>query len=258
METETILLDQAAGILTITLNQPEILNALDLPHWHALARAFERARDDRSIRALVITGAGRAFSAGADMRSMRDRSAAEQTTRLELIGRAVQLLAELPKPTIAAVNGVAAGIGASLALACDLVVAAEGAGFVFSWIKLGLAADGGGSWLLTRLVGPRRAKELIMTARRLSAAEALAWGVVNQVVADGLALERALTLARELSAFSPHALRHDKALIEAVGGTTLESQLAAERQAQAECVETEEFRAAVAAFLEQRSAKARE
>src|SRR5262249_49271473 len=153
--------DQAAGILTITLNQPEILNALDLSQWQALARSFERACDDISIRALVITGAGRAFSAGADVRAMRARSAAEQTTRLELIGHAVRLLAELPKPTIAAVNGVAAGIGASLALACDLVVAAEGASFTFSWIKLGLAADGGGSWLLTRLVGPRRAKELI-------------------------------------------------------------------------------------------------
>jgi 2-(1,2-epoxy-1,2-dihydrophenyl)acetyl-CoA isomerase len=258
METETILLDQAAGILTITLNQPEILNALDLPQWQALARACERARDDRSIRALVITGAGRAFSAGADVRAMRARGAAEQTARLELIGRTIQLLTELPKPTIAAVNGVAAGIAASLALACDLAIAAEGASFTFSWIKLGLAADGGGSWLLTRLIGPRRAKELIMTARRLGAAEALAWGVVNEVVADGQALQRALDLARELSAFSPHALGHDKALIDAADRAALEAQLAAERRAQAECVETEEFRAAVAAFLEKRSAKTRE
>ena len=258
METPTILLDQTAGILTITLNQPEILNALDVPEWQALTRAFERARDDRSIRVLVITGAGRAFSAGADVRGMRARSAAEQTARLELIGGAVRLLAELPKPTIAAVNGVAAGIGTSLALACDLAVAAEGASFTFSWIKLGLVADGGGSWLLTRLVGPRRAKELIMTARRLDAAEALAWGLVNEVVADGQALERALALARDLSAFSPHALRHDKALIDTAATAPIEAQLAAECRAQAECVETEEFRAAVAAFLEKRSAKARE
>jgi 2-(1,2-epoxy-1,2-dihydrophenyl)acetyl-CoA isomerase len=255
METRTILLDQAAGILTITLNQPEILNALDLPQWQALARAFERGCQDASIRALVVTGAGRAFSAGADIRAMRDRDAAEQSARLELIGRAVQLLAELPKPTIAAVNGVAAGVSASFALACDLAVAAEGASFTFSWIKLGLAADGGGSWLLTRLVGPRRAKELIMTARRLSAAEALTWGLVNEVVADGQALERALALARELCAFSPHALRHDKALIDAAAGAAFEAQLAAERRAQAECVETEEFREAVAAFLNKKRSK---
>jgi 2-(1,2-epoxy-1,2-dihydrophenyl)acetyl-CoA isomerase len=258
MQTETILLDQAAGILTITLNQPEILNALDLLEWQTLAHAFERARDDRSIRALVITGAGRAFSAGADVRAMRTRSAAEQTARLELIGHAVQLLAELPKPTIAAVNGVAAGISTSLALASDLVIAAESTSFVFSWIKLGLVADGGGSSLLTRLVGPRRAKELIMTARRLSAAEALAWGMVNEVVADGQALQRALALACDLSAFSPHALGLNKALIDAAAGATLEIQLAAERRAQAECVETEEFRTAVAAFLDRRSAKTRE
>ena len=258
METETILLDQAAGIFTITLNQPEILNALDLPEWQALARAFERARDDSAIRALVITGAGRAFSSGADVRAMRARSAHEQTTRLELIGSAVRLLAELPKPTIAAVNGVAAGISTSLALACDLAVAAEGASFAFSWVKLGLAADGGASWLLTRLAGPRRAKELIMTARRLSAAQALDWGLVNEVVADGQALARALDLARDLSGFSPHALRHDKALIDMAAGATLETQLIAERQAQAECVETEEFRTAVEAFLEKRSARARE
>jgi 2-(1,2-epoxy-1,2-dihydrophenyl)acetyl-CoA isomerase len=256
METETILLDQAAAILTITLNQPEILNALDLPQWQALGRAFERARDDASIRALVITGAGRAFSAGADVRAMRERSAAEQTRRLEQIGHVVRLLTALPKPTIAAINGVAAGVSASLALACDLAVAAESASFVFSWIKLGLVADGGGSWLLARLIGPRRAKELLMTARRLSAAEALAWGLVNEVVADGQALERALAMARNLSAYSPLALQHNKMLIDAAVASTLDQQLAAEHQAQAECVETAEFRAAVAAFLEQRSAKA--
>src|SRR5262245_46620186 len=250
MEAQSIRLDQATGILIITLNRPEVLNALDLPEWQSLARAFERARDDASTRALVITGAGRAFSAGGDVRAMRERGAAEQTARLELIGRAVQLLTELPKPTIAAVNGIAAGISTSLALACDLAVAAKSASFAFSWIRLGLAADGGGSWLLTRLVGPRRAKELIMTARRLSAPEALAWGLVNEVVTDGQALERALALARELSAFSLHALRHDKALIDAAAGVSLEAQLAAERRAQAACVETEEFRAAVAAFLE--------
>jgi 2-(1,2-epoxy-1,2-dihydrophenyl)acetyl-CoA isomerase len=257
MERETVLLDQAAGILTITLNQPEILNALDLSEWQALANAFERARDDETIRALVITGAGRAFSAGADVRAMRARSAAEQSARLELISGAVRLLTKLLKPTIAAVNGVAAGISTSLALACDLAIADEDASFVFSWITLGLAADGGGSWLLTRLVGPRRAKELIMTARRLSAAEALAWGIVNEVVADGRALQRALDLARDLSALSPHALRHDKALIDTAAGAALEAQLIAERQAQTECVETDEFRTAVQAFLEKRSAKIR-
>jgi 2-(1,2-epoxy-1,2-dihydrophenyl)acetyl-CoA isomerase len=249
VETRTILLDQAHGVLTITINQPEILNALDLPQWDALTHAFEWAHADAGIRALLITGAGRAFCAGADIRAMRERrGAAQQTARLDQIGRAVRLLAALPKPTIAAVNGVAAGVGTSLALACDLAIAAESASFMFSWIRLGLVADGGGSWLLTRLVGPRRAKELLLTGRRVPAAEALAWGLVNEVVADGQALERALALAHELIAFSPHALRLDKALIDAAA-SALDEQLVAESHAQAECVETEEFRAAVAAFL---------
>jgi 2-(1,2-epoxy-1,2-dihydrophenyl)acetyl-CoA isomerase len=257
METQTILLDQADGVLTLTLNQPAILNALDLAQWGELADVFGRARDDAGCRAVVITGAGRAFSAGADVRTMRERTAAEQAARLEVVGRAVRQLAALPQPTIAAVNGVAAGIATSLALACDMAIAAEGASFVFSWIRLGLVADGGASWLLPRLVGPRRAKELILTGRRLSAGEALAWGLVNEVVADGQALERALALAREVAAFSPHALRLGKHLIDG-GLPALDAQLAAESQAQAACVETSEFRAAVAAFLEKRSAKPRE
>src|SRR6185295_1077737 len=166
--------------------------------------------------------------------------------RLEQINRAIRLLVALPKPTIAAINGAAAGVGASLALACDLAIAAESASFTFSWVRLGLVADGGGSWLLTRLVGPRRAKELIMTARRLPAAEALAWGLANEVVADGQALERALALAHELIAFAPHTLGLDKVLIDASITASFDEQLAAEGRAQAECVESETFRSAVA------------
>lgn len=257
METRTLLLDQADGVLTLTFNRPHVLNALDLPQWQELADAFARARDDDGVRALVIGGAGRAFSAGADIGGMRERrDAARQTERLALINRAVRLLATLPKPTIAAVNGVVAGIGASLALACDLAIAAESASFSFSWIKLGLVPDGGASWLLARLVGPRRAKELILSARPLPAAEALAWGLVNEIVADGQAPERARALAHELAARSPHALRLSKALIDQGVTAPFDEQLAAETHAQAQCVETDEFHTAVAAFLERRKAKA--
>lgn len=117
---------------------------------------------------MVLTGAGRAVCAGADIGEMREgRDAAGQIVRLNQINPVIQALAELPKPTIAALNGVAAGIGASLALACDLIVAAEGASLVCSWVKIGFVSDGGASWHLARLLGPRRAKELIMTARTL-------------------------------------------------------------------------------------------
>jgi 2-(1,2-epoxy-1,2-dihydrophenyl)acetyl-CoA isomerase len=259
MDTPSLLLDQSHSVLTITLNQPYKLNALDLPQWRDLAYALAHARDDASVRAVVLTGAGRAFSAGADIAGMHElRDAAAQLARLSQITPIIQLLAELPKPTIAALNGVAAGIGASLALACDLIVAAASANLVCSWVKIGLAPDGGASWRLVHSVGPRRAKELFLAARPLPAAEAQAWGLVNEVVPDGQVLERAQALAREIAAFSAHALRRAKSLVDQAATASLDTQLAAEAQAQAECVETEEFRAAVAAFLERRSAKPHE
>src|SRR5215216_2955463 len=141
MNSPTLLLDQSDHILTLTLNQPAKLNPLDLPQWDELAHAFSRARDDADIHAVVLTGAGRAFCAGADIRGMQRRNAAEQIARLGYINAVIQQLADLPKPTIAALNGVAAGIGASLALACDLIVAAEHAQLVCSWVKIGLAPD---------------------------------------------------------------------------------------------------------------------
>src|SRR5215211_6033541 len=248
MNSPTLLLDQSDHVLTLTLNQPAKLNPLDLPQWDELAYAFSRARGDADIHTIVLTGAGRAFSAGADIRGMRERrDAAEQIARLNRINAVIQQLADLPKPTIAALGGVAAGIGASLALACDLIVAAEHASLVCSWGKIGMAPDGGASWRLVRLIGARRAKELMMTARPLPAAEALAWGLVNQVVSDGQALAAAQALAHAIASFSPHALRHAKALADNAATATLAQQLATEALAQGECVESAEFQAAVAA-----------
>jgi 2-(1,2-epoxy-1,2-dihydrophenyl)acetyl-CoA isomerase len=253
MTTSALLLEQAGGILTITLNRPNSLNALDLPHWDDLAAAFARARHDADVRAVVLCGAGRAFCAGADITGMREpRDAAAQVARLERINAVILALAELPKPVLAALNGVAAGIGASLALACDLIVAAEGATLVCSWLKVGFVPDGGASWRLARMLGPWRAKELIMTARALPAAEARDWGLVNEVVAGGQALARAQVLARQIADFSPHALRLAKSLVDAAPAATLAAQLAAEARAQGVCVETAEHRAAVAAFLARR------
>src|SRR4029079_18610419 len=157
MDTPSLLLDQSHSVLTITLNQPYKLNALDLPQWRDLAHALAHARDDASVRAVVLTGAGRAFSAGADIAGMRElRNAAAQLARLSQITPIIQLLAELPKPTIAALNGVAAGIGASLALACDLIVAAASANLVCSWVKIRLAPDSGARWRLVQHLGAHR------------------------------------------------------------------------------------------------------
>jgi 2-(1,2-epoxy-1,2-dihydrophenyl)acetyl-CoA isomerase len=253
MDSPTLLLSQSDHVLTLTLNQPAKLNPLDLSQWDELAHALSRATDDGDIRAVVLTGAGRAFSAGADIRGMRQRrDAAEQIARLTHINAVIQQFADLPKPTIAALNGVAAGIGVSLALACDLIVADEHANLVCSWAKIGMAPDGGASWRLVRLIGVRRAKELLLTARALPAAEALAWGLVNQIVPAGQALGQAQALARTIASFSPHALRHAKALANNAATVTLAQQLAAEAVAQGECVESAEFQAAVAAFLGRR------
>lgn len=251
---QTLLIGQEGPILTLTLNQPAKLNPLDLPQWEELAQALSRARDNDEIHAVVLTGSGRAFSAGADIRAMRERrDPAQQVARLDQINAVLQQLANLPKPTIAALNGVAAGIGASLALACDLIVADEQASLVCSWVKIGMAPDGGASWRLVHMIGTRRAKELLMTARPLPAAEALAWGLINQVAAAGQALPQAHALARTIAGFSPHALRHAKALADHAATASLADQLAAEAQAQGECIATPEFQAAVAAFLERAS-----
>jgi 2-(1,2-epoxy-1,2-dihydrophenyl)acetyl-CoA isomerase len=250
MTASTLLRERAGAVLTLTLNRPERLNALDLPQWDELAAAVADAAGDASVRALVLTGAGRAFCAGADVAGMRERrDAAAQIARLERINAVVQALATLPKPTIAALNGVAAGIGASLALACDLIVAAQGASLVCSWIKIGFVPDGGASWRLERVLGPQRAKELILTGRALPAGEAHALGLVGRLAPDGEALAQAHALAGEIAAFSPHAVRLAKALVDGAATRTLPEQLHAEMRAQGICVETEEHRAAVAAFL---------
>jgi 2-(1,2-epoxy-1,2-dihydrophenyl)acetyl-CoA isomerase len=254
MTTPSLQLDHADRILTITLNRPDKLNALDLPQWDELAAALARARDDSEVRAVVLTGAGRAFCGGADIAGMREgRDAASQQARLARINPVVQALAELPKPTVAALGGVAAGIGASLALACDLIVAAEDANLVCSWVRVGFVPDGGASWRLARVLGPWRAKELIMTARLLPAEEARAWGLVNQVVPSGQALSRAQALAREVAAFSPHALGLAKSLVDAATTASMAEQLAAEARAQSVCVETPEHQQAIESFLSRRN-----
>lgn len=254
---ELIASAQSAGVLTLTLSRPEALNAMSLEAWHELGRALEAADADPAVRALVLTGAGRAFSAGGDIKQMTpDRTPAEQRARLELINRVIERLYAFRCPTVAAVNGIAAGNGCSLALACDLVLAARGALFSMSFVRLGLVPDAGGTWLLPRLVGERRAKELIMTARRLSAEEALAWGLVTQVVDDD-APGAAESLARQLADGPAAALRLGKQLVQAAPGSSFAEALRAEALAQGNCVAEPDYREGVAAFLEKRQPRFR-
>ncbi len=208
--TASLLVDVADGIATLTLNRPATLNALDHGMRGALAGAVADIRRDRRVRVVVLTGAGRAFCAGQDLRETADdpdgRPASFATLLREAYNPIILGLRALDQPVIAAVNGVAAGAGASLAFACDLRVAAEGASFLLAFGHVGLIPDSGATWFLPRLVGPARAAELAFTTDPLPAADAERFGLVNRVVpADRLAAETR-TLAARLASASPRAL----------------------------------------------------
>jgi len=239
------------GVLTITLNRPEVLNAFDAAMHRALQAAFKEARAD-DVRAVVVTGAGRGFCVGQDLTEFRE-SAGDIAHRLRGTYHPTILgLRSLEKPVVAAVNGAAAGAGLSLALACDLRLAADSATFVPAFINIGLVPDSGGSFFAARLLGYARALEWLASGRRLTAAEAHAWGLVSEVVeADALA-ERAAALAAELAALPTRGIALTKRLLDHAQTATLEEQLEREAQLQAAATRTEDFREGVAAFLEKR------
>jgi 2-(1,2-epoxy-1,2-dihydrophenyl)acetyl-CoA isomerase len=242
---------RAGAVLTITLNRPQVLNALDAAMHAGLRAALGDARAP-AVRAVVLTGAGRGFCVGQDLQEFRE-GAADVAERLRtLFNPHVLAIRALEKPVLAAVNGPAAGAGLSLALACDLRVAADAATFVPAFVNIGLAPDTGGSWLAARLLGPARAFEWLANGRRLTAAEALAWGVVSEVApADELAA-LAARLAETLAALPTRAVWETKRLLDAAPTASLADQLEDEAATQAGLVQTPDFREGVAAFLEKR------
>ena len=239
------------AVLTITLNRPDVLNALNAAVHAGLAAALADARDD-AVRAVVLTGAGRGFCVGQDLTEFRE-GATDVADRLRTqFHPNVVAIRELEKPVVAAVNGPAAGAGLSLACACDLRIAADSATFVPAFINLGLIPDSGGSFFVTRLLGYARAFEWLTSGRRLSAAEAHAWGLVSEVVeGDGLS-ERAAAVARTLAAMPTRGIGLTKALLDRATASTLEDQLEQEAELQSAATKTEDFREGVAAFLEKR------
>src|SRR4249920_2532219 len=189
---ETLIVDRADGVVTVTLNRPEKKNAINGPMWRELIEVFDEVADTASDRVLVIAGAGDGFCSGADLSPGDnpdlggDSGGIGSTFRqMRVVGRAALRLHHLPQPTIAAVNGVAAGAGLNMALGCDLIVASEGARFSEIFARRGLTIDFGGSWLLPRLIGMHRAKELAFFADIISAKEAAEFGLVNRVVPAG-------------------------------------------------------------------------
>lgn len=251
-----ILLTIEDGIATLRLNRPERRNAIDDATRLVMIGMLEQAAADTAVRALVITGTGTAFCAGGDVRGMKARLEAppEQVAfngwrRQGSTHRAVALLHNFPKPTIAAVNGAAAGLGCDVALACDFVMAAESAHFTMSFLARGLIPDGGGMYFLPRRVGLARAKELVFSGRRVGAVEALAMQMIERVVPDADLTAASTAWARELSGGSAAALALAKSVMDRSLEMSFEQVLAEGAKAQAICYTTGEHRASVAAFL---------
>src|SRR5512144_1469382 len=239
------------AVLTITLSRPDVLNAFTAEMHRQLVGAFREARDPE-VRAVVVTGAGRGFCVGQDLNEFGE-AARDISGRLrEHYHPTIRALRELEKPVLAAVNGPAAGAGLSFACACDLRLAAESATFVPAFIGIGLVPDMGGTFFVTRLLGPARAFEWMTSGRRLSSAEALEWGLVSEVVPDDRLAARAAERASELAAMPTRGIALSKRLFDHAEHATLEEQLELEAQLQAVATRTDDFREGVAAFLEKR------
>jgi 2-(1,2-epoxy-1,2-dihydrophenyl)acetyl-CoA isomerase len=257
-ELETVNFSVAEGAATIELNRPDNLNAWNLQLGLDLLAAVERARDDDTVRAVMITGAGRGFSSGADLREQRETTESEPaipdlSSRLrERYHPILTGIREMPKPVVAAVNGPAVGIGCSLALACDLILAAESSYFLLAFINIGLVPDGGSTAFVPARTGFARAAEMALLGERIEAAKALEWGLVNRVVADDELLDEARELSARLAAGPTAAYANAKKLLNRRVYPDLAEQLEAEAVAQGEQGGTADFVEGVIAFAEKR------
>ena len=253
---EHIRSDEADGILTITLNRPDRLNAFIGHMRRDLAEALEHAGSDRNVRVVILTGAGRAFCAGGDiafMAELMQRRDAEEFSRILGAGRRVILaIRQMTKPVIAAINGPASGAGCNLALACDLRIASNTATFSQSFAKVGLHPDWGGTYFLPRLVTPNKACELFFLGESIDASEALRLGIVNQVVAPEELEATTLELAQRLRMAPPIALAAAKHAVYLSQTAELEEMLRYETEAQLRCFDSDDGHEGVQAFLEKR------
>ena len=257
MAWETILFDVTDGVALLTLNRPDKLNAFNDRLHEDIAEALGLVENDDTVRALVVTGAGRGFCSGADLSQRLDGS--RQHGASDALDRhyhpRLRRLRALKKPVIAAVNGPAAGAGMSLALSCDIVLAAASATFIQAFTRIGLMPDAGSTYFLPRLIGTTRAKALTMLAEPLTAAQAEAWGLIWKAVPDDQLMTEAMALARKLAQGPTFALGLTKAAIDQSMGNDLDAQLDLERDSQIKATQSRDFREGVTAFLEKRPAK---
>ncbi|CAM3287838.1 enoyl-CoA hydratase-related protein [Rhodothermus bifroesti] len=249
-------LDFDTGVAILTLNRPEVLNSFHRPMAEETLQALQQAAEEASVRAIVLTGAGRAFCAGQDLQAVLPHKGAAAPDLGEIVrtqyNPMIRLIRHTEKPFVAAVNGTAAGAGANIALACDFVVAAENATFIQAFARIGLIPDSGGTFMLPRLVGLARATACMMLADKVSAAEAYALGMIYQVCPPDKLMEEAMQLARRLAALPTQALGLIKRALNQSFVNSLDAQLELEAQLQGEAGRTADYQEGVAAFLEKR------
>ena len=260
MSYETIQLEMRGNVCVLTLNRPDRLNALTVETANDFKAAVGEALQ-QGARAIVLTGSGRAFCAGGDLRAMQEMATNEGRVEaffdepLRILNEAILLIRKTPVPFIAGVNGVASGGGCNLALACDLVVAAESAKFNQAFIKIGLVPDCGGTFILPRLVGLKKAAELMFTGDLITAQQAVAMGMINSAVPDAELMAQVMSLAERLAQSPTAAIAQIKRLLDASAVNDYGGQLDREREAQIEAGKTKDFVEGVSAFLEKRPAR---
>jgi 2-(1,2-epoxy-1,2-dihydrophenyl)acetyl-CoA isomerase len=256
MPYEFIVVDAAAGVMVITLNRPGVLNSFNAQMARELRAALDDSRVDKSVRAVMITGAGRAFCAGQDLSEVPAGNEGEAfdlgATVRATYNPVIKSIRKLEIPVICAVNGVAAGAGANLALACDIVFASETASFIQSFAKVGLIPDSGGTFFLPRIVGLPRATAMMLTAEKIDARRAYEIGMVYRVCSADTLHTEALTLATELAGMPTRGLGLTKRALNASLSNDLEAQLELEADLQREAGRTHDFGEGVRAFLEKR------
>ena len=253
MSFETVTYELNENVAVITFNRPDALNALSLQLVKDLHSAIGKAIEDRA-RAVILTGAGRAFCSGGDLAEMLTMQKSGTSTLAPLIAmhNAIALIRETPIPFIAAVNGICAGAGTNFALACDLVFAAENAGFNEAFIKIGLTPDCGGSFFLPRVVGEKLAAEIFMTGDAVSAERALQIGMINRIVASELLLDEAFKMAKKLALAPTAGIGRIKQILNASFSNNLNEQLELEGKMQIESAKSDNFKEGVRSFFEKR------
>ena len=261
-DTDQLLVERTGRTVVVTLNRPEARNALSDELTGALRRAIAWAAEETSVGAFVITGAGTAFCSGGDVKGMGQRSAEKppplETQYQAMVARHKEVagaIHAMRKPTIAALPGAAAGAGLSIALSCDLRVAVESAFLTTAYARIGLSGDYGIAWLLTRVIGPGRARELMLTCERVTAEHALELGLVNRIAPDDSLMETTMTLAEQLAAGPPTAIRYIKDNLDEALAISHEAAIEREADRLLKARSTNDHREAVRAFAEKREPK---